>query len=75
MTRAIRGFGRFWVDFVVGDDWRTAVAVVIAAAAAMVAVRLQVASTAVIAISFAVLMIVICSALVLTSPGTRRGRS
>jgi hypothetical protein len=25
-------FGRFWYDFVVGDDWRVAVAVVIALA-------------------------------------------
>jgi hypothetical protein len=26
----IRGFGAFWYDFVVGDDWRNAVAVVLA---------------------------------------------
>lgn len=28
----LRGFGRFWWDFVVGDDWRLAVAVVVALA-------------------------------------------
>ena len=28
--RRIRGFGRFWWDFVVGDDWRTAAGVVVA---------------------------------------------
>ena len=28
MTR-LRSFGAFWYDFVVGDDWRTAVGVVI----------------------------------------------
>ena len=27
---AIRRFGRFWWDFVVGDDWRIAVGVVLA---------------------------------------------
>ena len=27
---AIRNFGRFWWDFVVGDDWRIAAGVVIA---------------------------------------------
>jgi hypothetical protein len=35
--RGIRGFGRFWYDFVVGDDWRVAAgaAVGLAAAAAL----------------------------------------
>jgi hypothetical protein len=37
--KAIRGIGRFVVDFVVGDDWRVAlgVAIAIGAAAALVA--------------------------------------
>lgn len=30
MIRRIRAFGAFWYDFVVGDDWRVAVAVVLA---------------------------------------------
>jgi hypothetical protein len=25
--RFVRGFGRFWYDFLIGDDWRIAVAV------------------------------------------------
>jgi hypothetical protein len=28
--RRIRAFGRFWWDFVVGDDWRSAAGVVLA---------------------------------------------
>jgi hypothetical protein len=28
----IKAFGRFWYDFIVGDDWRVAVAVVLALA-------------------------------------------
>jgi hypothetical protein len=28
--RRVRAFGRFWWDFVVGDDWRAAAGVVIA---------------------------------------------
>lgn len=28
----VRRFGEFWYDFVVGDDWRVAVAVVVAIA-------------------------------------------
>ncbi len=30
--RYVRGFGRFWYDFVVGDDWRIAVGVCLALA-------------------------------------------
>ena len=28
--RYLRGFGRFWWDFVIGDDWRIAAGVAIA---------------------------------------------
>ena len=36
MTRVItaaRGFGAFWWDFIVGDDWRIAAGVIVALAA------------------------------------------
>jgi uncharacterized membrane protein YccC len=29
---ALRGFGAFWWDFIVGDDWRIAVGVILALA-------------------------------------------
>jgi hypothetical protein len=35
--RAVVAFGRFWYDFVVGDDWTIALAVVTAVAATAVA--------------------------------------
>jgi hypothetical protein len=28
MIRFVKGFGQFWYDFIVGDDWKIAVAVV-----------------------------------------------
>ena len=28
MRRFIRGFGQFWYDFLIGDDWKIAAAVV-----------------------------------------------
>jgi hypothetical protein len=36
-VRRLAGFGRFWWDFVIGDDWRVAagIAVAIAATAAL----------------------------------------
>ncbi|WIV59148.1 hypothetical protein [Amycolatopsis nalaikhensis] len=33
MIARLRAFGAFWYDFVVGDDWRVALAVVLALAA------------------------------------------
>jgi hypothetical protein len=38
-VRFVKGFGRFWWDFIVGDDWRIAagVVVVLAAGALLVA--------------------------------------
>ncbi|HEV2635965.1 MAG TPA: hypothetical protein VGX23_12500 [Actinocrinis sp.] len=32
LTKQLRAFGAFWYDFVVGDDWRVAAAVVAALA-------------------------------------------
>ena len=34
--RRLRAFGRFWYEFIVGDDWRVAVAVVVALGATAV---------------------------------------
>ncbi|MCW2602381.1 MAG: hypothetical protein JWN61_516 [Pseudonocardiales bacterium] len=33
MIRGLRSFGAFWYDFIVGDDWRVAVGVVLSLAA------------------------------------------
>ena len=33
LLNALRTFGRFWYDFVVGDDWRIALGVVVSLAA------------------------------------------
>jgi uncharacterized membrane protein len=32
ITQRLRAFGAFWYDFVIGDDWRVAVVVVLALA-------------------------------------------
>lgn len=43
--RLLRGFVRFWYDFVVGDDWKIAAAVLVAltVAAALLVARLPAA--------------------------------
>jgi uncharacterized membrane protein len=33
LTKRLKSFGAFWYDFVIGDDWRVAIVVVIALAA------------------------------------------
>jgi uncharacterized membrane protein len=33
VTKRLKDFGAFWYDFVIGDDWRVAVVVVLALAA------------------------------------------
>jgi uncharacterized membrane protein len=33
LTKRLKDFGAFWYDFVIGDDWRVAVVVVVALAA------------------------------------------
>jgi hypothetical protein len=45
----IRGFARFWVDFIVGDDWRIAVGVTVVLAFGAVLVASGAVSDAVVA--------------------------
>lgn len=35
--RYVRGFGKFWYDFIIGDDWKIAAAVVVALGAGALA--------------------------------------
>lgn len=40
--KLLRAFGRFWYDFLVGDDWKIAASVVVALVALAVLVRSEV---------------------------------
>jgi tryptophan-rich sensory protein len=44
LGRRIKAFASFWYDFVVGDDWRVAVAVIVALAATYGVSRTSVAT-------------------------------
>jgi hypothetical protein len=52
--RFLRGFGRFWWDFIVGEDWRIAAGVTLVLAGAALLVSQTDASNAVVAIVAAV---------------------
>ncbi len=62
---AVRGFGRFWYDFVVGDDWRIAAGVVAALGLGALAVEARLASETVLvlAIAAAIVGVVVASIL------------
>ena len=62
---AVRGFGRFWYDFVVGDDWRIAAGVVAALGLGALAVEARLASDTVLvlAVAAAIVGVVVASIL------------
>jgi hypothetical protein len=44
-VRFLRGFGRFWFDFIVGDDWRIALGVVLVLGLGALLVAIDVVGT------------------------------
>lgn len=44
MSGRLAAFGRFWYDFIVGDDWRVAVGVIVALALTAVVAATSVAA-------------------------------
>jgi hypothetical protein len=55
--RVLKEFGVFWYDFIIGDDWKIAVAVVLALASTLVLLELDVFSDHVVAILGSALII------------------
>lgn len=45
MIRFVKGFGQFWYDFIVGDDWKIAAAVVTTLAITLAGLLTDVLST------------------------------
>jgi hypothetical protein len=68
---ALRGFVRFWLDFVVGDDWRIAAGILVLVAAGAVLVRGELLRTGAIAIGLPVLLVALVAASILHD--ARRG--
>ena len=56
MLDQIRAFGAFWYDFIVGDDWRVAVGVVVAFALTYVVSRTSAAAWWIVPVAVAVLL-------------------
>jgi hypothetical protein len=69
-VRALRGFFRFWYDFVVGDDWRIAAGVTLVLVAGAVLVAADALEDAVLAPLTAAGIVAVVTASILA--GARR---
>lgn len=74
MTRHLVAFGRFWWDFVVGDDWRIAAGVAVALSVGALLAATDTAPDAVVA-GVVTAGVVIAAALTLRRPFRRRRTS
>jgi hypothetical protein len=63
--RFVKGFGKFWYDFVVGEDWRIAagVAAVLAAGAVLASAEVIRGSVLVVLVAVAIVAVVVASVL------------
>lgn len=65
--RALRGFARFWWEFVIGDDWRIAAGVATVLGAAAVLVSQTQLSHALVAVAAAIGVAIVAIAAIVTS--------
>jgi hypothetical protein len=65
IVRALRGFVRFWFDFIVGDDWRIAVGIAVVLAGGALLVHGRVVRTDAIAVGLPVIVVALVSASIL----------
>ena len=68
--RFLRGFGRFWFDFVVGDDWRIALGVVLVLGLGALFVAIDVVGTNVLMPLLAAAIVAVVAASIML--GARR---
>jgi hypothetical protein len=68
--RFLRGFGRFWFDFIVGDDWRIALGVVLVLGLGALLVAIDVVGTNVLMPLLAAAIVAVVAASIVV--GARR---
>jgi hypothetical protein len=72
MLGALRGFVRFWIDFVIGDDWRIAAGVALLVVVGAWLVHERVVRTDAIAVALpAVLVALVAASILRDARGTR----
>jgi hypothetical protein len=73
-VRFVKGFGRFWWDFIVGDDWRIAAGVVVVLTAGALLVANTSAPDGVVAAVVAVGIVTVAIGSIAASALRARGR-
>ncbi len=72
MLGAIRGFARFWFDFVVGDDWRIAVGIAVVVVGGALLVHGRLVRPDAIAVGLPVLVVALVAGSILRDARTMR---
>jgi hypothetical protein len=57
-VKSLKAFGQFWYDFIIGDDWKIAAAVVIALGITVATLRADILGDAALCILGAVLVVI-----------------
>jgi hypothetical protein len=73
-VRLVKGFGRFWWDFIVGDDWRIAAGVLVVLTAGALLVANTSAPDGLVAAVVAVGIVVVAIGSIAASALRARGR-
>ena len=60
--KALKAFGQFWYEFIIGDDWKIAAAVVIGVALTVVGLKAKILNDGALAVVAALLIAVLFSA-------------
>jgi len=69
----IKGFGQFWYEFIIGDDWKIAAAVVIGLAISVAGLKANILSDGALAVAAAALIVVLFSLSLIIDVRPRRG--
>ncbi|WP_029135485.1 hypothetical protein [Nakamurella lactea] len=74
MIKFLKAFGQFWYDFIIGDDWKIAVSVILALAATLGLYKAGVPEPAVTVIGGVLVLIAFVIALVIDiRPRSKKG--
>ena len=75
MRRFVVGFGRFWWDFIIGDDWKIAAGVAVAlAAGALLVVGTSLSDSAIALLAGAAILAVVTASIVGGAVAANRSR-
>ena len=75
MTRFVVGFGRFWWDFIIGDDWKIAAGVALAlAGGAVLVVETDLSDTTIALLAGAAILTVVTASIVGGAVAANRSR-